>query len=74
MLKVGPDRRPFRGDDRIDRGVAQGAVRHNKMIAQDTVELRAKAFDGSARLRVQAVGTELDRDAFQCLRSRVIGW
>ena len=66
-LQLAPDGRPFAGDDGVGGGVADGAVGHDLVAAQDAVEFRAKPLDGAAGLAVEPVGAELDSDAAEGL-------
>src|SRR5882672_1311060 len=58
-------RRPFAGNDAVDHGVAQGAVRCNLMAAQDAVELGAEALDATPALMIEKMGAEFDRNAIE---------
>jgi hypothetical protein len=64
-------RRPFTGEDAVDAGVAQRAVRIGVAVdlvrAQHAVELGAQAFDAAPALVVEEVRAELHRDAVQRL-------
>ena len=60
-------RRPLGVDDRVGRGIAQAAVRHDPVIAQEAIELGAQPLDRRARLRVLLVRSQVHRDAFQRL-------
>src|SRR5262245_31890573 len=60
-------RRPFGGDDAVDAGVAQRAVGHDRVTAQDTVEFGAEPLDALAALVIEEVRAELDCDAIQRL-------
>ena len=59
--------RPLGGGDAVDRGVAQRAIGRALVVAQYAVQLRPQAFDRAPALGVEAVGSELDRDAVQRL-------
>jgi hypothetical protein len=65
VLEARSYRGPLRGDDRVDDSVAEAAVGHPLMAAQDAVLLGAQALDRRPGLPVVPVGAELDGDAVQ---------
>src|SRR3981189_2996738 len=58
-------RRPFAGDDAVDHGIAQRAVRRNLMAAQDAILFRTKPLDAAPALVIEKMRAELDRDAIE---------
>src|ERR1700682_1755072 len=58
-------RRPFAGDDAVDHGVAQRAVRRDLMVAQNAILFGTKPLDAAPALVVEKMRTEFDRDAVE---------
>src|SRR6185295_13013762 len=59
--------RPFGGGDAVDAGVAQGAVGHDAVVAQNAVELGAETLDAAPALLIEDVRAELHGDAVERL-------
>ena len=53
------------GEDRVHHRVAQRPVRHEQVVAQDAVLLRAEPFDRRPGRGVARVGAQFDGDAVQ---------
>ena len=62
------DSRPFSGDDRIDGGIADGAIGHHHMCAQDAVKFGAKSFDRPPALLIHHMGAEFNGSAVQVFK------
>src|SRR5581483_2899823 len=60
-------RRPFGGNNAVDHGVAQSTVGRDLVIAQDAVELRAKALDAAPALVIEEMRAEFHRNAIELL-------
>src|SRR4051812_1296655 len=67
IIEVRLHRRPLAGDDAVNHGVAQRAVRRDLVAAQDTVLLGAEALDAAAALVVEEMGAEFYRNAVHLL-------
>src|SRR5919204_6304636 len=65
--EMGLHRRPFAGDDAVNHGVAQRAVRRNLVASQDTVLLGAQTLDAAPALVIEEMRAELYRNAVQLL-------
>jgi hypothetical protein len=51
--------------DGIHTGIAQGAIGHGHVVAEDAIGLRSKSFNGLSTLVIVEAGAELHRDASQ---------
>src|SRR3954469_10059240 len=58
---------PFAGDDAVNHGVAQRAVRRDLVASQNTILLGAQALDAAAALVIEEMRAELDRNAVELL-------
>src|SRR5437868_288840 len=67
IIEMRLHRRPFAGDDAVNHGVAQRAVRCDLMASQNTVLLGAQAFDAAPALVIEEMRAELDRNAIELL-------
>src|SRR3990167_1916503 len=71
VIQMGLHGRPFTGQDAVNAGVAQRALRVwvavDLVRTQHAVELGAQALDAAPALVVEEVGAELHRDAVQRL-------
>src|ERR1700712_5039981 len=67
LEKAEPHGVPLGGEDRVDDGVAEGALAADVMAAEDAVLLRAEPLDRGPRLPVVEVRAELDGDAVEHL-------
>ena len=66
--KVCLDIRPFSGDDRIDGGIADGAIGHHHMCAQYAVKFGAKSFDRPPALLIHHMSAEFNGSAVQVFK------
>ena len=64
-------RRPLAGDDAVDDGVAQRAVRRDLMIAQDAVLLGAEPLDAAPARVIEKMRAEFNRDAIELFERMV---
>ena len=62
------DNRPFSGDDRIDGGIANGAIGHYHMRAQNAVKFGAKSFDRPPALSIHHMSSEFNGSAVQVFK------
>ena len=62
------DSRPFGGDDRIDGGIADGAIGHHNMRAQDAIKSGAEPFDRAPALVIDHMGAEFNGPAVQIFK------
>src|SRR5258708_3978518 len=60
-------RRPFAGDNAEHHGIAQRAVRRDRVVAQNAVLLGTQTFDTAAALLIEEMRAELDRNAIELL-------